>query len=81
MPDLDLDRLERLARAQLGLEISTGVTLLPGELFELVQRARRAPVTTRPACSKEGCDLGGAFACADPDCPQSAAPAQETTHG
>lgn len=40
MPELDLDRLERLALAQTGKDISAAVTLMPGELLELVRLAR-----------------------------------------
>lgn len=78
MPELDLDRLERLARAQLGLEIGTGITVLPGELLELVTRARRA-WTEVPPCPREGCDLGQSpGGCADPACPQRAPRAEES---
>lgn len=71
MANLDLDRLERLARTQLGLEIGTGVILLPGELLELVKRARNAWVEV-PDCPKDGCGLGlSPGGCLDPECPQS----------
>lgn len=48
MTPADLDHLERLALAQLGKPISTTVAVLPGELLELIQRARRAPVPAEP---------------------------------
>lgn len=36
-----LDRLEAAARKQIGHEISTGITLTPGELLELVNGYRK----------------------------------------
>lgn len=39
----DLDRIERLALAQIGPGLGTAVVLLPGEVLELVRRARLAP--------------------------------------
>lgn len=55
MTTADLDRLERLALAQLGQPVSTLVRLMPGELLELARLARIGaemladpPITTTP---------------------------------
>lgn len=55
MTGADVDRLERLALAQLGQPVSTLVRLMPGELLELTRLARIGaevladpPITTAP---------------------------------
>jgi hypothetical protein len=40
MTPLDLDRMERIALAHTGKDISTACTIMPGELLELVRLAR-----------------------------------------
>lgn len=51
MTPLDLDRMERIAMAQTGKDISTACTIMPGELLELVRLARvgRVEETKPPA--------------------------------